>query len=89
MKSQVKLKDLLDLIDYNRESTTERLQICRPNSGWDECDEVSTASALLLPLYEAVVKEIEAVEPNVIRIDIDWDALNLYGWDGDKEEKTE
>ena len=86
--TQVKLKQLLDLIDYNRESTIERLQICRPNSSWDECDEVSTGSALLLPLYEAVVNEIEAVEPNVIRISIDWDALNLYGWANGKGETT-
>ena len=87
--TQVKLKQLLDLIDYNRESTTERLQICRPNSDWDDCDDVATGSALLLPLYEAVVKEIEAIEYDVIRISIDWDALNLYGWANDKWETTE
>lgn len=82
-KSGVKLKQLLDLIDYERESTIDRLEICRPNSNWDDCDEVSTASALLLPLYEAEIIAMEAVEPNVIRLEIDWDALNLYGWDKD------
>lgn len=85
---KVKLKHLLDLIDYNRESPNERIQVVKPNSDWDEIDEVGTASALLLPLYEAEIKCIEAVEKDIIRVDIDWDKLNLYGWD-DSEKKGE
>ena len=82
----VKVKHLIDLIDYNRESETERIEVCRMGGEWNEVDEVSTASALLVPIYEAPIKCMEAVAPNVIRIDIDWDALNVYGWDDDKED---
>lgn len=86
MKANVKLKQLLDLIDYNRESETEKLQICRPDSNWDDCDEVSTGSALLLPFYEAEITDIEAIDKDVIRVNIDWCALNVFGWDKEKQE---
>ena len=81
----VKVKHLIDLIDYNRESETEMVQVCRMGGEWDEVDEVSTASALLVPIYEAPIKYMGAVAENVIRIDIDWDVLDIYGWDDDKE----
>ncbi len=87
MKAGIKLWQLLDAIDYNRDSATEKIQICRPNGdGWDDVDEVSTSSALLLPIYKAEIKEIGAVEENVIRVSIDWDSLNVYGWEERKEE---
>ena len=85
----VKVKHLIDLIDYNRESERELIQVCRMGAEWDEVDEVSTASALLVPIYEAPIKCMEAVAENVIRIDIDWDVLNIYGWDDDNENKSE
>ncbi len=70
---------LLDLIDYNRESEIEKkIQICRPNGdGWDDFDEVSTASALLLPIYKAEIQEMGAVAEDVIRVSIDWDTLRF------------
>ena len=80
----MKLYELLDVIDYNRESQNEKLQICTKD-GWDEFDEVLTSSMLLLPLYKADVKAVGAIEENVIRVDIDWDKLDkevhLYDWD--------
>lgn len=66
------LNELLDVIDYNRESTYEKIQICRPDSNWDDCDEVLTSSALLCPFGDANVNEIGAVGENIIRVDIDW-----------------
>lgn len=83
---KVKVKDLIDLIDYNRESDTEVIEVCRMGGGWDEFDEASTASALLVPIYEAPIKCMEATAQNTIRIDIDWDALDIYGWDDDTED---
>ena len=85
--SRIKLWQLLDLIDYNRESTTEKIQIMRPNGdGWDDVDEVTVSSSLLLPIYKAEVTTIGMPEKDVIRVSIDWDALNLYGWAERKEE---
>lgn len=82
MKSNVKLKQILDLIDYNRESQNEKIQICRPNGdSWDDVDEVLTSSALLLPIYEAEICEMGAIDKDTIRVSIDWDALNVFGWD--------
>lgn len=75
----MKLYELLDVYDYNRESETEKIQICRPNSDWDDCDEVFAGSVLLLPLYNAEVKEIGAVDENIIRVDIEWDE-RLFNW---------
>lgn len=68
----MKLFELLNVIDYNRESTVEKIQICRPDGNWDDCDEVSSSSALLIPLYQCKVTCLEAIEQNVIRIDIEW-----------------
>ena len=85
---RIKLKQLLDVLDYDRESETEKIQICRPNEDWDNVDEVSTASGLLLPLYEAEILCMEAVDKDIIRIEIDWDKLDLYRWDDDKKEDS-
>ena len=69
------LNELLDVIDYNRESEYEKIQICRPDANWDDCDEVLTSSALLCPFGNAKVNSIGAVNENVIRVDIDWTGL--------------
>ena len=81
----MKLYKLLDAIDYNRESTREKLQICRPDSDWDEYDEVLTSSSLLLPFYELEVEEIEAIDEDVIRVSLEWDE-KWYNW-GKKPER--
>lgn len=84
----MKVKDLLDAIDYNRESDHEIIEICRCGGEWCDVDEVVTSSTLLLPLYTANIKCMEATAANVIRIEIDWDELNertgLYNWDDNK-----
>lgn len=69
------LNELLDVIDYNRDSELEKVQICRPDSDWDDCDEVGTNCALLCPFGNARVKCIGAVAENVIRVEIDWTGL--------------
>ena len=79
------LNELLDVYDYNRESETQYIQICRPNSNWDDCDQVLTSSALLCPFGNAKVNEIGAVGEDVIRVDIDWTGLFTLKKDGDKE----
>lgn len=76
-KRGVMLWKLLDLIDYNRDSENEMIQICRPGGNWDEYDEILVSSALLLPLYKAEVMEMAAIETDVIRVDIKWDDLGL------------
>ena len=80
-KRGVMLWKLLDLIDYNRDSENEMIQICCPGGSWDEYDEILVSSALLLPLYKAEVIEMAAIEKDVIRVDIKWDDLELYSWD--------
>ena len=73
------LNELLDVIDYNRESETQKIQLCRPGANWEDCDEVSTSSALLCPFGNAKVKEIGAIDEDVIRVDIDWTGLFTIG----------
>ena len=73
---KITLDDLLDLIDYNRESTTERIQICGPDDDWDDYDELRTSSSLLFHIGRAKVSEIEAVSKDVIRVGLDWSTLS-------------
>lgn len=75
----MKLWELIDVIDHERESKIEYLEICRPNGNWEDCDLCLTSSALLIPLYHQTVKAIGAVEENIIRVDIDWTGV-LYDW---------
>ena len=86
------LAELIDVIDYHRESITQRIQMCRCGGEWDEFDETVTSSTLLLPLYTAKVEEIAAVDADAIRVSIDWDELNerthLYEWGGKQNETT-
>lgn len=72
IKPTITLNDLLDLIDYNRESETEKIQIVGPDDDWNEYDEIRTSSAILFHLGSAKVNEIEAVGNDVIRVGIDW-----------------
>ena len=72
----ITLDDLLDLIDYNRESTAERIQICGPDDDWDDYDEVRTSSSILFHIGRAKVSEIEAVSKDVIRVGLDWSTLS-------------
>ncbi len=76
----MKLYELIDVIDYNRDSTLERLQICRPDSEWEDFDECLAGSALLIPLYHQTVRCIEAICENVIRVDIDWTGIT-HNWE--------
>ena len=71
----MKLNELLDVIDYHRDSELEHIQICNPDSDWDDFDEVSSSSALLRPFGNAEVKCIGAIAENVIRVEIDWTGL--------------
>lgn len=75
VEPKITLNDLLDLLDYNRESTTERIQICRPDADWDDYDELGTCSPILEPLLDAEVNEIGAISEGVTRVDIDWDSV--------------
>ena len=78
------LNELLDVIDYNRDSTIEKIQICRPDSDWDDCDEVLTSSALLCPFGNAKIRCIGAVDENVIRVEIDWTGLFTLDKEGEQ-----
>ena len=82
---RVTVRDLLDLIDYNRESDIEKIEVCREGGDWNVYDTVSTVSALLIPINFAPIKCMEATDRNTIRIDIDWDVLDVYGWADNKE----
>lgn len=77
VKPEITLNDLLDLIDYNRESTAERVQIVGPDDDWDAYDEIRTSSVVLFHLGAAKVNEIEAVGNDVIRVGIDWPTAPL------------
>lgn len=79
------LNELLDVIDYNRESELERIQICKPDSDWEDFDEVVSSSALLRPFGNAKVRCIGAIAENVIRVEIDWTGLFTLGKEGDAE----
>lgn len=79
----INLGQLIDVIDLNRDSTVEKIQICRADAEWEDYDEAATSSALLIPLYPAPVKCMEAVDQYVVRVDIDWDALPFF--EGRKE----
>ena len=83
---RMKLYELLDVYDYNRESKIQKIQICRPNSDWEDWEEVLAGSVLLLPLYNAKVKDIGAAGENIIRVDIEWDK-KIFDWGEKSEEK--
>ena len=68
----ITLGDIIDLIDVNRESNIQKIQICHRFGDWDEYDTVTTSSELLVPFEECIVKEIGAAEMNTIRVDIEW-----------------
>ena len=72
VKPTITLDDLLDLIDYNWESTAEKIQIVGPDDDWDAYDEIRTSSVILFHLGGVKVNEIEAVGNDVIRVGIDW-----------------
>ena len=74
------LNELIDVIDPNRDSEKEIIQICAPGKDWEDFDEVLTSSVLLCPIGKAKVKTIGAIAEDVIRVDIDWNFL--------KEDKT-
>ena len=82
----MKLYELIDVYDYNRESETKKIQICRPNENWEDCDEVSTCSAILIPFYGFTVKEIGAIDEDVIRVDLEWDE-KVFKW-GKENDRT-
>lgn len=77
VKPAITLNDLLDLIDYNRESTAEKIQIVGPDDDWNEYDEIRTSSVVLFHLGSAKVSEIEAVGNGVIKVGIDWPTAPL------------
>ena len=76
-ENKITLKQLLELIDpdfINADwfDNVETLQIVRPNDGWDIYDEIRISSPLLIPFYNNVVKSIQAIKENVIRIELDY-----------------
>lgn len=81
------LCELLDVLDYSREGG-EKIQIVRPECDWDEVDEVSTSSCLLVPFYSAKIK-VAGVIDDAIRVEIDWkeldSRLHIFGWDKEKK----
>lgn len=84
------LCELIDVIDYNREYSTEIIQIIQPDSDWDEFVECPTNSVFLVPFYTAKIKSLDAVSEYVVRIEIDWkeldSRLHIFGWDKEDED---
>ena len=77
------LAELLDVYDYNRESETQYIELCRPDGDWDDFDSI-LSSCLLIPFLSAKVKCIGTEHKNSIRVDIDWDELDsrthIFNW---------
>jgi hypothetical protein len=82
------LAELLDVYDYNRESETQYIELCRPNSDWDDFDSILSSSYLLVPFLSAKDKCIGTENKNAIRVDIDWDELDsrIHIFDWSKED---
>lgn len=84
------LAELLDVYDYNRESETQYIELCRPNSDWDDFDSILSSSCLLVPFLSAKVKCIGTENKNAIRVDIDWDELDsrihIFDWGRQNEQ---
>jgi len=76
MNQRIKLQQLIDAIDPNRDSNGEMIQVVRPTDDWDDYDQIETSSPLLIPFYEAEICEISMEAKDVIRISIDWELLN-------------
>ena len=66
----MKLYELLDIIDPNREYDEERIQIVYEGSCWDVFEEAPSSSTLLVPLYNAEVTSLSAVDINKYRVGI-------------------
>jgi len=84
------LGELIDVYDYDRESETQQIELCRPGMNWEDFDSVSTCSCLLIPFYSAQVKCIGTENKNAIRVDIDWDELDsrthIFDWGKEAKE---
>jgi len=68
---RITLGDLLDLFDYERTSGMI-IQVCDNGGDWDDYDEVCIRSPLLHPFEKCKVKEVEAIDKDILRVDIDW-----------------
>ena len=67
----MKLGELLDLIDINRESNTEKIQLVYPDGDWDDYDEFKLCSPFLQVHEEYEVNELEAMDRSVVRVSVD------------------
>lgn len=72
MTGKVTLRQLVELIDPNKDQSGEKIQLVGPGGDWDEYDTISACSKLLEPLYGAEVAEIWAFQKSVVRVRIDW-----------------
>ena len=70
------VKELLYTIDRNGTSTSEIIQIVRPDGEWWEYDEACVSSALIKPIYDKEIKALSAIEEDVIRVSLDWESDN-------------
>lgn len=72
---QMRLIDLLNLIDeYGDEMSPELIQICSEDS-WDVYDTFHVSSVLLKPFYNLKIFSVTAVEKNVFRVDLDFSGM--------------
>ena len=69
--NKITVKQLIDLIDYNGDGNV-RIQVCTSDGDWEDFDEVRSCSSFLDAIENCTVNEFEAIDNNVIRIDIDW-----------------
>ena len=67
----MKLFELLDVIDPNRDYDEEIIQIVYGNNCWDDFEEAPSSSTLLVPLYNAEVTSLSAVDINKYRVGVD------------------
>jgi len=64
------IKDLIDLVDYNRETDYEIIQICEPGGNWDEYVEFKTSSILIEAFEDRQIASMAAIREDCIRVDL-------------------
>lgn len=72
----MKVSELINTIDRNGISTSEFIQIVRPDGEWCEYETLCVSSVMLKPIYDKEIKCLSAIEEDVIRISIDWEGDN-------------
>lgn len=66
------VKELLDVIDRNRDCDSQIIQVCVRSKDWEDFEVLHTNGTLIDAIADKRIKCMGAIGEDVFRIDIDW-----------------